>query len=431
MLSAHSPDEAAKRFLASFPRPSHLLIAISGGSDSTGLLIALERAIAVNGFPHTLSAATIDHALRPASAGEAAWVGDLCARLDVAHQTRRWAGEKPGTGIPAAAREARYALLADIARDLRTDAIVTGHTLDDQIETVAMRTTRAGDENLGLAGMAPATLFDRRIWILRPFLETSRTHIRDSLRQIGQPWIDDPSNDDRTYERVRVRQDSRTSEFSPEAGRRRQALSEDTADWLERHATLIAGTVIRLELPALAATQDILRHGMATLAAVLGGKPHRPAAQATDRLMALLGASGGGSLTLSGCLVVKRGDGVYMLRENRGLLPLPLPPYTAATWDGRFEIRNLTAQALRIEPAAVPRIPPELPGLARAAMMGIFPEIREESGQKPAPGALPGALIESPPYLPLFDRFLPSFDVALADRVAAILGRGPTLSCPI
>ncbi len=427
MLTDHSPDEAAKRFLASLSKPSHLLIALSGGSDSTGLLIALKRAIALHGFAHTLSAATIDHALRQASVREAAWAADLCARLGIVHQTRLWTGEKPKTGILAAAREARYALLADAARDLGADAIVTGHTRDDQIETVAMRATRAADENLGAAGMAPATLFNRRIWILRPFLETWRAQIRDSLRHGDQPWIDDPSNEDRSYERVRVRQDIPAIEFSPEAGLRRKALSQDTACWLDRHATLVAGAVIKLQPAALTAPADILRHGMASLAAVLGGKPHRPAAKATDRLMQLLAMQAGGSLTLSGCLVIKRRDGIYMLRENRGLLPLPLPPGATIVWDGRFEIRNHTARLLRVEPAATSPVLLDLPGLARTAMAGIFPQIREESGQI----AKPGIDIESHPYLPLFDRFLPSFDVALSDRIAAILGRDPTLSCPI
>ncbi|WP_159950872.1 tRNA lysidine(34) synthetase TilS [Rhizobium sp. 18065] len=428
MLTATSPDDAARRFLRSLSKPSRLLIAVSGGSDSTGLLIALKRAIATHGFPHTLAAATVDHALRPASTSEAAWVSALCAKLDIVHHTRRWVADKPKTGIPAAAREARYGLLAEIARQCDADAIVTGHTRDDQIETVAMRASRANDENLGLAGMAPATLFDRRIWILRPFLDITREAIRDSLRRIGQTWIDDPSNADRTYERVRMRQDNAAINVDPEAGLRRRALSQATADWLEHHATLISGCVIKLDPPALIAQPEILRHGMATLAAVLGGKPHRPAAQATDKLMRLAATErDSGSLTLSGCLVVRRRDGVYMLREKRGLLPLPLPPGATIVWDGRFEFRNHTARVLRVEPAAVSSILPDLPGLARAAMTRISPEIRTEDGHV----VLPDTDIESCPYLPLFDRFLPAFDVALADRIAAILGRGPTLSCPI
>ncbi|EHS48828.1 tRNA(Ile)-lysidine synthase [Rhizobium sp. PDO1-076] len=427
MLTATSPNDTARRFLGTLSKPSHLLIAVSGGSDSTGLLIALRRAIATHGFPHTLTAATIDHALRQASATEAAWVFELCARLDIVRHIRRWTGDKPKTGIPAAAREARYGLLAEIAQQCGADAIVTGHTHDDQIETVAMRASRANHENLGLAGMAPATLFDRRIWLLRPFLDVTREAIRDSLRQVGQSWIDDPSNADRSYERVRMRQDNVAIDFNPEAGLRRQALSQATADWLGQHATLISGCVIKLDRDALAAPPEILRHGMATLAAVLGGKPHRPAAQATDKLMALASAEGSTSLTLSGCLVVRRKDVVYMLRERRGLLTLPLPPYATIVWDGRFEIRNHTARILRIEPGAISPILPDLPGPARTAMTGIFPQIREESGQI----VEPGADFESSPYLPLFDRFLPAFDVALADRVAAILGRGPTLSCPI
>ncbi|UJW74570.1 tRNA lysidine(34) synthetase TilS [Rhizobium sp. SL42] len=427
MLTASSPDDAARRFLESLSKPSHLLIAVSGGSDSTGLLIALKRAIAIHGFPHRLTAATVDHALRPTSAAEAIWVSELCANLGIAHHTRRWNADKPRTGIPAAAREARYRLLSDIARQCDADAIVTGHTRDDQLETVAMRAARANDENLGLAGMAPAALFDRRIWILRPFLDTKRETIRDSLRQIGQSWIDDPSNADRTYERVRMRQDNVDDDVNQETGQRRQALSRATADWLDHHATLISGCVIRLDPHALLSKPEILRHGLATLAAVLGGKPHRPGAQATDKLMGLVTGKDSGSLTLSGCLVVRRKDAVYMLREKRGLLPLPLPSDATIIWDGRFEISNCTARIFRVEPAAVSLVPPDLPGLVKAAMSGIALEIREIDGQ-----LVPqGGDVEWRPYLPLFDLFLPGFDVALADSIAAILGRGPTLSCPI
>jgi tRNA(Ile)-lysidine synthase len=427
VLTTRSPDEAARHFLASLSRPAHLLIAISGGSDSTGLLIALVKAIAAHDFPHRLSAVTIDHALRPASASEAEWVAALCARHAIPHQTRRWTGEKPRTGISAAARQARYRLLADTAHDLAATAIVTGHTLDDQIETVSMRASRGAEENLGLAGMAPATLFDRRVWLLRPFLDTGRKDIRDDLRRTGQSWIDDPSNDDRAYERVRIRQDLEASAYDAGAASRRLALSQATADWLATHAELIAGAVVRLPPQALAAPADILRHGLATLAAVLGGRPHRPSARAMDRLTVLTAAPGSGSQTLSGCLVVKRRDGLWMLRERRGVLPLPLPAQATVIWDGRFAISNRTDHPRRIEPSAVRPIPAELPGLARAAMAGIWPDIREESGV-PASSDAGIAIV---PHLPLFDAFLPGFDLALAAQVDAMLGRAPALSCPI
>ena len=175
-----SPQRAAERFLASIAKPARLLVAISGGSDSAGLLLSLVQANASDSDV-SIDAVTIDHALRPESADEAVSVAAFCRRLGVRHFIRRWHEEKPRTGISAASREARYRLLMDIADEIDATAILTGHTLDDQAETVAMRAARdEGEGNLGLAGMADTVLLDRRRWLLRPFLH---------CRRAGRPGI--------------------------------------------------------------------------------------------------------------------------------------------------------------------------------------------------------------------------------------------------
>ncbi|WP_042775617.1 tRNA lysidine(34) synthetase TilS, partial [Sinorhizobium fredii] len=134
---------AARRFLKSFTRPGRVLVAISGGSDSKGLLVALHAALGTAEFDgFSLVACTVDHALRPESADEAAAVGAFCAELGIPHHICRWPGDKPLAGIQAAARRKRYDMLAEAAAIFRADCIATGHTLDDQNETIAMRGAR-------------------------------------------------------------------------------------------------------------------------------------------------------------------------------------------------------------------------------------------------------------------------------------------------
>ena len=429
-----SPEDAARRLLISLREPIRLLVAISGGSDSTGLLLALHRTLANLQSPHSLVAATIDHALRPQSAEEARSVASLCASLGIPHRILTWHGTKPSTGISAAAREARYRLLADAAVDLGAAAIATGHTADDQHETVAMRAARAEADNLGLSGMASAMLYDRRIWVLRPLLSVHRAAIRDYLTDAGIGWIDDPSNSDRRYERVRVRQDRDPGMRPPadEAAKRRRALSNGAADLIENCATLHSGCLIALSPAALNADRHILRHALATLVAVAGGKPHRPGTAALDKLMRLATSGSPGRMTLSRTLVQRRRHGLYLMRELRDVLPRLVPAHSTILWDGRYRITNHSGDVLRIGPHSEPLSPSGagvLPTAMLRHMARICPEIWMVSEMGAETAVLP-ELVTVEPALPLFDRFLPDFDLALADAFARLLGRKAYLPLP-
>lgn len=432
--SPASPEDAARRLLISFRNPTRLLVAISGGSDSTGLLVSLKHAVADCSIRHSLVAVTVDHALRPGSSDEAQAVARLCASLGIPHRILTWSGAKPATGISAAAREARYRLLADAAADLGATAIVTGHTADDQDETIAMRAARAEDDNLGLSGMAEAMLYDRRIWVLRPFLSVRREAIRDYLSATGLGWIDDPSNADRRYERVRVRQDrdAGARPLGVEAAERRRRLSRHAAELIAHCATLHAGCLIALAPDALDAEPAILRHVLATLVAVAGGRPHRPGTAAMDRLIDFVASGSPGRMTLARALVQRRRDGLYLMRELRDVLPRQIPPHATLLWDGRYRVTNRTGDVLQVVPRTVP-LPPSkdyaLPPSMQRHMAWISPQIwtvgDTETG---ADETSVQAIVE--PAFPLFDLFLAETDLALADGVARLFGRKAYLPPP-
>ncbi len=180
-----------------------ILIAVSGGPDSMALLYLLHRWRELNGGPE-LVAATVDHGLRPEAKGEAALVAAFSSKLGVPHHSLDWRGEKPSAGIQEAAREARYALLIDLAKQEKAEAIVTAHTRDDQGETFLMRLARGS----GLSGLAGIRARSKRdgIILLRPLLDVPKTRLIATLQAAGIGYAEDKSNKDPRFTRVRLRE---------------------------------------------------------------------------------------------------------------------------------------------------------------------------------------------------------------------------------
>jgi tRNA(Ile)-lysidine synthase len=189
-----------------------LVLAVSGGSDSTALLVIAARwAKAVKKElkrAPELIAVTIDHGLRPESAREAAAIKRLARRLKVPHRTLRWRGKKPKSGVQEAARRARYLLLAQAAARAGYEHVLTAHTLDDQAETVLFRLAR-GSGLTGLTGMAHALPIpageDTAIFLVRPLLRISKARLVATLKAAGVRHSEDPSNRDPRYARTRLR----------------------------------------------------------------------------------------------------------------------------------------------------------------------------------------------------------------------------------
>lgn len=430
-------DAAVARFLNSFFKPARLLVAVSGGGDSVGLLIALDEALRSGRFPgFSLYACTIDHGLRAGSVAEAHWVAALCAGRGISHVTRCWSGQKPQRGVQAAAREARHALLVEAARDAAATAIVTAHNRDDQQETVAMRAARSSD-GAGLAGIAPATLVQNAIWLLRPLLGVPREAIRSYLRHRGQDWLDDPSNANRTFERVRVRLDAiagpgaaiaaRTADIDDagwtEAASARLIAAREGAAFLGGNVRIFDAVLAFLSAPAIA---TVLSSGAAfqallALCAVLGGREHRLERAAADRLSAFLDKGDLSRFTAGRVVFDRRREGLFLYREHRGIGSLRIEPGESAVWDGRFRVRNLGGASLLVHSAAaagdedLSPLPDVPAGVVRRA--GRTRPVMLAGEARAA-----GATHDVEPVLAPYDRFLPVFDLPLAEALAGLFG---------
>lgn len=207
--SASHPDDAplsmmeARALFQPYAKMSCLALAISGGPDSMALLWLAARWRAARRTGPKLIVFTVDHGLRPEAKAEARLVARFAAQLGIIHRTLLWRGEKPKTGLQAAARAARYHLMAKAARKAGASHLLTAHTSDDQAETILFRMAR-GSGLRGLSGMQETTERDGVI-LGRPLLQVPKARLIATLRAAQVPFAEDASNRDAKYTRVRWR----------------------------------------------------------------------------------------------------------------------------------------------------------------------------------------------------------------------------------
>lgn len=409
-----SPEEAADNFLKRLPASCRLLVALSGGGDSTGLLAALSNARRAHpGL--ALHSATVDHGLRSGSAEEAELAGRMSRKLAVPHVILEWTGEKPRTGIQAAARGARYALLAAEAQRLGADFIVTGHNRDDQVETIYMRGLR---KPASLAGMDEAVLLDRKVWVLRPFLDVGREAIRDYLRKQLLTWSEDPSNDNPAFERVRIRQSGALAD----GGHRNEITANPyvlSAEFARDHVKVYAGPVAVVDLRECHVRHQPHWAVLATLAAILGGREYGPDGETATAVTNKLATSEDFRMTANRVLFHRRGKTLYLYREDRGLPELTIAPGMSACWDGRYEITNggasqVTLGAGRSATTAVPLLPLEpnddLPRDVARRVAASTPRVIDGDA----------SMLKVRSVLAPFDKFLPGRKLDFANSLADV-----------
>ena len=364
-----SPHEALARELEALlgsetAGPPQIGVAVSGGGDSMALLHLAAEWARAHGAP--LHVATVNHGLRPEAADEAAMVARACAALGVPHSTLHWHDWDGRGNVQAMARAARRSLLTAWADDLGLSAVLLGHTADDQAETVLMRLARGSGVD-GLAGMSP---WDKDRLFLRPFLTVGRADLRDWLRARGLTWVEDPSNDDTRYDRVKARQmlallaplgltKDRLNDTAAHMLRARVTLRRAAAEWAARFVQTEGGDLILAPQALQLGESDTEARVFAAAVQWIGGAGYRPRYAALCDAAAALQA--GEARTLGGVLMQPHGHkGARLMREAsavQGPVDGNLATGAVTIWDGRWQISQVqesVADAARPTPGPTP-----------------------------------------------------------------------------
>jgi tRNA(Ile)-lysidine synthase len=375
---------------------ARIAVAVSGGADSMALALLLVQWARANGT--SVHALTVDHGLRDAAPDEARQVERWLSPLKIPHTTLRWEEgrdyrSRPGSA-QAAAREARYRLMTDWCVENDCGHLFLAHHADDQAETFLMRLARGSGVD-GLAAMAP--LSDRDgVRLARPLLSIPKSRLVAYCGQVGQPWIEDPSNTDETYGRVRFRAAREVLEreglsadrllaTAEHMRRARAALDHYVADLLAKACAWDRHGLGRISLAAfLAAPEEVGLRALASVLMRVSGQVYRPRFERLTRLYESLCAGPWRDATLHGCLLVRDGDVLTVAREAAQISDeVHLRPGVTAIWDGRFEIvttGGLPPREFRIRRLLQKEVPPavrespawaEVPAYARETLPAL------------------------------------------------------------
>lgn len=336
-----SDDDLLSRLEAGFPPgplPYRVGVAVSGGSDSLALLLLMHR---IGKFE--LSAVTVNHGLRSSAASEAVHVSHICARLGVPHDIVEWQGWDGRGNLQDVARRNRYSMIAGWARMQGLEAVAVGHTRDDLAETFLMRLSRAAGVD-GLAAMARR--FDRDgMRFLRPLLSCGRAELQRYLGERKTRWVDDPSNDDIQFDRVRARQvmaalaplgldAPRLAQVAENLSEARDALAVTAADCARSIARSDAGDLIFDRTALSALPVELRRRLLAGALRFVASAEYPPRRDAMSDLLAAVAARE--NRTLHGCYVMVSDMTVRVTRELAAVATQSVA--APGPWDHRWHL---------------------------------------------------------------------------------------------
>lgn len=333
-----------------------IAVAVSGGGDSLALALLAEDWVKARGG--TVLALTVDHGLREGSADEADKVGRLLRAFGIRHDILVWRGSKPATHIQEEARNARYALLLETCRERGFPVLAVAHNLEDQIETFWMRLAHGSGLD-GLAAMASSREVDG-VTIIRPVLSFSREQLRATCVQRKIEWMEDPSNKNEKYLRVKLRQfEELLAGEGMTPARLSQTLQklEDARAALQSVAAEAATSCVQLHpegYVTLVLTvwknfpRELQRRILAQAISMVAVQDYPTGFDGVEHLRQdLLGADFAGR-TLGGCEIFPARDGVALILREAAAAEGRVKVMEGMVWDRRFAVSGIQSDTLEI-----------------------------------------------------------------------------------
>ncbi len=300
-----------------------------------------------------VQAVTVDHGLRREAKDEAAGVGAFCKTLGIGHKILHWTDWDGAGNLQDQARRARLGLLSEWAKAQGIPLIALGHTLDDQAETFLMRLKRGSGVD-GLSGMAMQRQSDGITWV-RPLLMHTRQALRDYLSAQNIGWIEDPSNEDERFDRVKVRKaiavlsdlgisPDRLAGTAQDLQPARAALELQTRVAAQSMVSIEAGDVVINtgkfgQLPAEIRGR-LLAHALQWIASA----EYRPRRRALNGVAENIDA--GKASTLHGCCISLKKAHIRITREHQAVKDTVCA--TNAIWDKRWHMNGPHTKGLEI-----------------------------------------------------------------------------------
>lgn len=366
-----SADEGFSPLYQLIDAPGKKALAVSGGSDSTALMVLAADYATKAGRLSDLCVLSVDHGLRDTAHGDAQMVCGWAKARGLNSHVLQWRHEEITSRVQEKARAGRYQLMAKWCRDNGFEAVVTAHHLEDQAETFLMRLARGSGLD-GLSGMV-ARVEIYGVVIYRPLLEVSRARLKQVLREADQNWLEDPANENDKFERVRVREamaglagagiEADAMALSAKRlGRARRALEMATSQFVSEAVTIFETGYCEIDRAAFdEASEEIRLRVLDRLIMWAGGGEIAVRMAKLERLVEALATHEGEKHTLAGARLVVRKKTLIIGREF-GRIDLGLQ-MGVMEWDNRFsfdEPRDVQPYGLFIDDDKRAR-PPEMP----------------------------------------------------------------------